>query len=126
MERKLDQLFKVLSDNTRLRLLSLLAQRPHCVCEFQSILRASQPTVSRHLAYLRRSGLVEVERHGKMIMYLLAKPDDPIQAILLRCVYACISEGGYYQQDVKRSQETEPLIQQQGITRKPLTAAKPR
>jgi len=46
LERKLDQLFKVLSDNTRLRLLSLLAQRPHCVCEFQSILRASQPTVT--------------------------------------------------------------------------------
>jgi ArsR family transcriptional regulator, arsenate/arsenite/antimonite-responsive transcriptional repressor len=115
--RKLDQLFKVLSDNTRLRLLSLLAHRPHCVCEFQSILQASQPTVSRHLAYLRRSGLVEVERHGKMIMYSLGKPEDPIQATLLRCVYACISEGGYFQHDVERSRATEPLIQQQGISR---------
>lgn len=115
--RKLDQLFKVLSDNTRLRLLSLLAQRPHCVCEFQSILQASQPTISRHLAYLRRSGLVEVERHGKRIMYSLSSPEDPIQAILLRCVYACISEGGYFRRDIERSKKAKPLILKQGIHR---------
>ncbi len=124
MMRKLDQLFKVLSDNTRLRLLSLLTQRPHCVCEFQSILQVSQPNVSRHLAYLRRSGLVGVERHGKMIMYSLAKPDDPIQAILLRCVYACISEGGYFRNDVEQSKVTESLIQRQVIGRKLLPATK--
>jgi ArsR family transcriptional regulator, arsenate/arsenite/antimonite-responsive transcriptional repressor len=115
--QKFDQLFKALSDNTRLRLLNLLAQRPHCVCEFQSILEASQPTISRHLAYLRRSGLVGIERHGKMIMYSLAKSEDPIQAILLRCVYACISEGGYFRNDVEQSKATEPLIQPQGIRR---------
>jgi len=54
-----DQLFKAFSDSTRLRLLNLLAQREHCVCEFQSILRVPQPKISRHLAYLRRSGLVK-------------------------------------------------------------------
>ena len=44
---KPNQLFKAFSDETRLRLLNLLAQRPHCVCEFQSILRSPQPTISR-------------------------------------------------------------------------------
>ena len=68
------QLFKAFSDATRLRLLNLLAQRPHCVCEFESILRVPQPAISRHLAYLRRHNLVTVERHGKMIMYALAEP----------------------------------------------------
>ena len=72
---KPDQLFKAFADETRLRLLNLLAQRPHCVCEFQGILRVPQPKISRHLAYLRRSGLVVEERHGKMIMYALAGAD---------------------------------------------------
>jgi DNA-binding transcriptional ArsR family regulator len=70
--QKPDQLFKAFSDKTRLRLLNLLAQRPHCVCEFQSILRVPQPTISRHLAYLRRCDLVEEERHGR--------PDFPAAA----------------------------------------------
>ena len=105
-----DQLFKAFSDETRLRLLNLLARRPHCVCEFQSILRAPQPTISRHLAYLRRSGLVEVERHGKMIMYSLAAAKNPVHAALLRCVRGCFREIGFLQRDIERSRKTEPLI----------------
>ena len=84
---KPNQLFKAFSDETRLRILNLLAQRDHCVCEFQSILRVPQPTISRHLAYLRRSGLVEVERHGKMIMYSLAEPRAA--KCMRRCCGAC-------------------------------------
>ena len=60
------------ADETRVRILNLLAQREHCVCEFQSILRVPQSKISRHLAYLRRSGLVQTRRDGKWIFYSLA------------------------------------------------------
>ena len=107
---KPDQLFKAFSDETRLRLLNLLAQRPHCVCEFQSILGSPQPTISRHLAYLRRSGLVVVERHGKMIMYSLAEAKTPVHAALLRCVRGCFQEISILKRDTVRSRKRKPLI----------------
>ena len=107
---KPDQLFKAFSDETRLRILNLLAQRDHCVCEFQSILRVPQPTISRHLAYLRRTGLVEVERHGKMIMYSLADPANPVHAALLRCVRGCFQEIDFLQRDIDRGKKTKPIV----------------
>jgi len=107
---KPDQLFKAFSDETRLRILNLLAQRDHCVCEFQSILRVPQPTISRHLAYLRRTGLVEVERHGKMIMYSLAEPANPVHAALLRCVRGCFQEIDFLQRDIERGKKTKPIV----------------
>jgi len=109
MERP-DQLFRAFSDKTRLRLLNLLAQRPHCVCEFQSILRSPQPTISRHLAYLRRSGLVVVERRGKMIIYSLAEASNPVHAALLRCVRGCFREIGFLQRDIQRCRNTRPIV----------------
>ena len=104
------QLFKAFSDETRLRLLNLLALRPHCVCELQSTLRSPQPTISRHLAYLRRSGLVVVERHGKMILYSLAAANNPVHAALLRCVRGCFREIDFLRRDIECSSKTEPII----------------
>lgn len=107
---KPNQLFKAFSDETRLRILNLLAQRDHCVCEFQSILRVPQPTISRHLAYLRRSGLVEVERHGKRIMYSLAEPRDAVHAAMLRCVRGCFQKIDFLKRDIQRGKKREPVI----------------
>jgi ArsR family transcriptional regulator len=107
---KPEQLFKAFSDETRLRILNLLAQRDHCVCEFQCILRVPQPTISRHLAYLRRSGLVEEERHGKRIMYSLAGPKNPVHAALLRCVRGCFQEFEFLKRDIERGKKTKPIL----------------
>lgn len=71
-------LFKTLSDPTRLRLLNLLAEEQVCVCDLHGTLGLDQPKVSRHLAQLRRAGLVEVERDGKWMHYRLARPRDPL------------------------------------------------
>ena len=105
-----NQLFKAFSDETRLRILNLLAQREHCVCEFQKILKVPQPTISRHLAYLRRSGLVEIERHGKMIMYSLAEPRDAVHASLLRCLRGCFTKIGFLQRDIERDHQSKPIF----------------
>ena len=71
-------LFKTLSDSTRLRLLNLLAEGEVCVCDLHGTLGLEQPKVSRHLARLRRAGLVEVERDGKWMHYRLARHGDPL------------------------------------------------
>src|SRR5437773_9949770 len=71
-------LFKTLSDPTRLRLLNLLAEGETCVCELTDTLRMVQPKVSRHLARLKRAGLVDARRDGKWMHYRWAQPGDPL------------------------------------------------
>ncbi len=99
---KPDQLFKAFADETRVRILNLLAQGEQCVCEFQQALRVPQPTISRHLAYLRRAGLVEEHRQGKWVIYSLAPARSAVHASLLRCVRGCFREVELVQRDTER------------------------
>jgi ArsR family transcriptional regulator len=69
---QLETLFKALADKTRLRILALLGKNEVCVCHIHDSLGLPQPTVSRHLAYLRRSGLVRARRDGVWMHYQLA------------------------------------------------------
>ena len=70
---ELEQIFKALSDATRLRILNLLLHGELCVCDIQSVLGSPQPNVSRHLTYLKNSGLVQDRREGPRIYYSLLK-----------------------------------------------------
>ena len=72
------RLFKTLADPTRLRLLNLLACGETCVCELTDTLRVVQPKVSRHLAHLKRAGLVDVRRNGKWMHYRWTQHGDPL------------------------------------------------
>lgn len=85
----LDALFKGFADPTRIRILSVLAAGELCVCDIVGLLRLSQPTVSRHLAYLRRTGLVEARPDLKFTYYRLADPKDDIHRNLIACVRGC-------------------------------------
>jgi ArsR family transcriptional regulator len=76
-------LFAALADRTRLRLLNLMNGREVCVCYFVGILRQSQPKVSRHLAYLRRAGIVRARREGKWMHYRIERPADAGAAAIL-------------------------------------------
>lgn len=78
------RLFEALSDRTRLRLLNLLdGQREVCVCYFVAILGQSQPKISRHLAYLRKAGIVDSRREGKWAHYSIRRPADAGVAAIL-------------------------------------------
>jgi DNA-binding transcriptional ArsR family regulator len=68
---ELIRIYECLCDETRLRVLHLLAQGPLCVCHFQEILREPQVKISKHLAYLRSRGLVVCERQGTWMIYAL-------------------------------------------------------
>ncbi|MCC6742816.1 MAG: metalloregulator ArsR/SmtB family transcription factor, partial [Acidobacteria bacterium] len=72
-----------LGDRTRLRLLNLIGDDEICVCFFVEALGESQPKISRHLASLRRAGLVTARRDGKWIHYRVAQPVDAVAAEVL-------------------------------------------
>lgn len=82
----LEGLFKGFADPTRLRILNLLAAGELCVCDLVALLHLSQPTVSRHLAYLRRAGLVAARPALQFTYYRLADPADPVHQSLVACV----------------------------------------
>ena len=81
-------LFKALADPTRLRLINLIGDDEVCVCFFVEVLKINQPKISRHLAYLRRAGVVQARRDGKWIHYRLVEPPDPHAANIFREVRA--------------------------------------
>jgi ArsR family transcriptional regulator len=85
----LDILFRGFAGPTRIRILSALAAGELCVCDLVELLRVPQPAVSRHLAYLRRAGLVEVTREWKYAHYRLAEPADAVHRNLIHCVRTC-------------------------------------
>ena len=74
---RLESLLKALADKTRLRILALLGNNEVCVCHIHDSLGLPQPTVSRHLAYLRRAGLVDTRRDGVWMHYQVARSLDP-------------------------------------------------
>lgn len=80
----IDLLFRALADRTRLRLLNLIADKEICVCYFVEILGISQPKISRHLAYLRRTGIVAARRQGRWMHYRLLAPRDPVASAILK------------------------------------------
>jgi ArsR family transcriptional regulator len=82
----LQRLFQALGDATRLRILGLLMSGEVCVCHIHESLRISQPKASRHLAYLRRAGLVATRREGLWVYYRLAETADPLVTTVRRAV----------------------------------------
>lgn len=73
-----EHVLKALADATRLRLLGLLLAGEVCVCDLHDSLRLPQSKVSRHLAYLRKAGLVDTRRKGLWVYYRLADAPDPV------------------------------------------------
>ncbi|KTR49676.1 ArsR family transcriptional regulator [Pantoea ananatis] len=84
------QLFKNFSDETRLSLVLLLREKGElCVCELTSMLKESQPKISRHLALLRDSGLLIDRRDGKWIHYRLSPHMPAWAAAVIEQAYLC-------------------------------------
>src|SRR5256885_3173375 len=84
--------FLALADRTRLRLLSLMGETEVCVCFFVEVLRTNQPKISRHLAYLRRAGVVAARREGKWMHYRIVEPRDAHAARSFREVGTWVAE----------------------------------
>jgi ArsR family transcriptional regulator len=94
--------FRALADRTRLRLINLMGDNEICVCFFVEVLGTNQPKISRHLAYLRKAGIVDARREGKWIHYRVSEPSDPNAAHVLREVRTWLVEDSEMRHDRAR------------------------
>ena len=102
----LTTVYAALADPTRLRILSLLGEGEICVCHIHASLDVPQPTASRHLAYLRKSGLVEARRDGVWMHYRLAPLDNPVIAAVVKAALHALTHTDISARDERRLQLT--------------------
>lgn len=99
----IDLMFRAFADPTRLRVLHLLISGESCVGDIVAVLELPQPLVSRHLAYLRRAGLVVDRRVGKWKHYSLAPAGGSFHENLLCCISKCFGEVPELKADARRA-----------------------
>lgn len=122
----LTDIYQALSDQTRLRILHLLAQSPLCVQHLQGALEAPQVMISKHLLILKESGLVECQKVRNWRLYRL--PPKPPAAIRknLDCLLSCLREEQLFGQDLQRLASLSPELPQLLLKKtKPAHAARP-
>ena len=106
--RPMTRLFKALGEETRLRMVALLAHGELCVCHIEAALGLTQTTASRHLSVLRAAGVVEPRRNGNWVYYRLApQPDDDCRRQLKSLT------GAFAKNDVL-GRDVERLLQAKG------------
>ena len=98
----LNTALRALADPTRLRILALLGRGEVCVCHIHEALTVPQPTASRHLAYLRRAGLVETRKDGAWVHYRLARMQDSLLRTVVETVTHCAGHVDTIARDRKR------------------------
>jgi ArsR family transcriptional regulator len=103
-DAQMELLFKALADRTRLRLLNLMAAGEVCVCFFVEVLGTNQPKISRHLAYLRRAGVVAARREGKWMHYRINTPEGEHASRVFGEVMTWLGEDRDMQKDRARMQ----------------------
>ncbi len=117
----MEQFFAALADRTRLRLLNLMALDEICVCFFVEVLGTNQPKISRHLAYLRRAGVVAARREGKWMHYRITSPADEHAARIFSEVITWLGEESQMRQDRARLASVccapQPPVRLQGAPR---------
>jgi ArsR family transcriptional regulator, arsenate/arsenite/antimonite-responsive transcriptional repressor len=95
------QIYECFCDQTRLRILNLLAQSPLCVCHFQEILGEPQVKISKHLGYLREREMVVAEREQNWMIYSLPKKRAPELEANLKCLQDCVQSDPVFKRDLK-------------------------
>ena len=100
-----DLLFRAFSDTTRLRILYLLRDGELCVCDLVEVLHLPQPTISRHLSYLRRAGVVTAREERSWNFYTLVPGRSAVHRRLLDCLAACGDDLPGLTTDAKRASE---------------------
>src|SRR4051812_41060032 len=96
------QIYHCLCDRTRLRILHLLIQTPLCVCHVQEILAQPQVKISKHLAYLRKRGMVVSKREGNWMIYSLPARRSPELTANLKCLQDCVQTETVFQRDRRK------------------------
>jgi ArsR family transcriptional regulator len=104
------QIDQCLCDLTRLRILNLLTQGELCVCHLQEILGERQVKVSKHLAYLRKHGLVEARKEANWMVYSLPVKRSKELSANLACLQDCVREDEFMQRDLEKRKKLAHCI----------------
>jgi len=106
---QLTDLYKTLSDETRMRIINLIYQQDLCVCELVEILELSQPKISKHIAKFRQIGLVETERNEQFIYYKFNHNNTAYENIIKNMIEE-IGKTELYKHDVERLHTIETFV----------------
>lgn len=107
-------LFKLVSDESRLRIILLLEEKELCVCQIMGVLNMSQPLVSRNLSLLSRAGFLEDRREGKLMFYRIRKDVPPRQAALLSMMRKFLKDDTIAVKDMVSLRECEEFQKKTG------------
>jgi ArsR family transcriptional regulator, arsenate/arsenite/antimonite-responsive transcriptional repressor len=102
-KNRVDLMFRAFADPVRLRVLNLIQDGELCVCDLVAVLKLPQPTVSRHLSYLRRAGLVSVRQQRSWNFYELAPARSAFHTKMLECLATCDTDVPEMTQDRSRA-----------------------
>lgn len=105
MER-LTQIYRMLSDKNRLRILKMLEYKPMCVCEITDVLGIRQPSVSRHLRKLKGAGLIDSRQDGYWSEYFISRRGDEYSRIILGNLSGWLNEDPTVIEDLKKAAQT--------------------
>jgi ArsR family transcriptional regulator, arsenate/arsenite/antimonite-responsive transcriptional repressor len=101
-QNQFDRMFKAFADESRIRIVNLLANGELCVCDLMNALNMGQSKISRHLAYLKNLGLVDSRQQGLWSYYSLSKPKGRFHQRLLDCLSTCFDEAMVVKKDEAR------------------------
>jgi ArsR family transcriptional regulator, arsenate/arsenite/antimonite-responsive transcriptional repressor len=106
---QLVQMYKALSEDMRLRIMMLLMQGELCVCDLMAIFEQPQSKVSRHLAYLKHSGLIKGKRVGTWMHYSIKEPLDTTIDAQLAFMKQQFAQLSIFQEDERKLEDVKKL-----------------
>ena len=112
--KKVEKVMKLLSDNTRLRILMLLTKRECCVCQIMGVLGVSQPLVSRNLKLLDDSGFLTERKEGKLVFYSMKKNMDVLNSRLVELLKETLKGDSILSEDLRSLRECEEFQKKAG------------
>jgi ArsR family transcriptional regulator len=106
------QIYQCLCDQTRLRILNLLARGPLCVCHLQEVLNEEQVKISKHLAYLREHGMVDATREANWMIYRVPEKASRELEANLACLQDCVADDPMFRRDVEKLERMRDKFEQ--------------
>jgi len=101
------QIYKALSEQVRLRILMLLMEGELCVCDLMAVLEEPQSKVSRHVAYLKNSGLIKGKRVGTWMHYFLREPLEGLAAAHIEFLRKELSGVEWVRRDMEKMKQVQ-------------------
>ncbi|WBW98125.1 ArsR/SmtB family transcription factor [Oceanirhabdus sp. W0125-5] len=106
---KLTDFLKIISDETRLRILILLYHKKLCVCQICGVMGETQPKISKHLAKLRDIGFVKDERLEKFVFYRLTIEEPMYKEILIKIIDS-VDDNSIFGRDMEKIKDAEKYL----------------